>query len=331
MKNIISFCTVALLMANVLFAQTKPATKPKTSTVKPTAPGTKPYTPPATPPPPVQQNVSTPKVATPPPATETTVTPEMQEQYDKMNNTAKPATTNKTSKPASSTTISTPSRSSNSNSNSSKSETYKSKPVEKAAKAKPEKEARRPSEDSKFHIGFKGGVNLSTIAESGKFATDGLDYQMGYHGGLVLNFGGKGVSFQPEILFSQIGTKIDAPGLTGSVTINTVTVPLLLKFSLGSDAFRFFITAGGFGSYYLSGSSLNPLTNKTEAITFATGDARIEYGATGGAGLQFGSKTKFFVEGRYNYGLGDNGDKVAGVKESFSRTIMASVGVLIPL
>ena len=326
MKNIISFCLVSLLMANVLFAQTKPATKPKTTTVKPAAPGTKPYTPPATTTPPVQQ-----RVATPPATTETTVTPEMQEQYDKMNNTTKPATTNKTSKPASSTTTSAPSRSSNSTSNSNKSETYKSKPVEKVAKAKPEKAARRPSEDSKFHIGFRGGINLSTIAESGKFVTEGLDNQMGYHGGLVLNFGGKGVSFQPEILFSQIGTKIDAPGLTGSVTINTVTVPLLLKFSLGSDAFRFFITAGGFGSYYLSGSSLNPLTNKTEAITFATGDARIEYGATGGAGLQFGSKTKFFVEGRYNYGLGDNGDKVAGVKESFSRTIMASVGVLIPL
>lgn len=330
MKNIVSFCIVSLLMANVLFAQTKPTTKPKTTTVKPAAPGTKPYTPPATTTPPVQQ-----KVATPPAATETTVTPEMQEQYDKMNNTAKPATTNKTSKPASSTTTSIPNRSSNSNSNSNKSETYKSKPIERAAKAKPEKEARRPSEDSKFHVGFKGGVNLSTIAESGKFTTEGFDNQMGYHGGLVLNFGGKGVSFQPEILFSQIGVKAASTilGVSGSSTINTVTVPLLLKFSLGGDAFRFFITAGGYGSYLLSGSStatFNGQTAKTDYV-FAKGDARIEYGATGGAGLQFGSKTKFFVEGRYNYGLGNNADKIAGAKELFSRTIMGSVGVLIPL
>ena len=102
---------------------------------------------------------------------------------------------------------------------------------------------------------------------------------------------------------------------------------------MGGDAFRFFITAGGYGSYYLSGKTSATFAGQTQTqdITFESGDPRIEYGAAGGAGLQFGRSTKFFVEGRYNYGLGDNGTKSTTTTESYSRTIMASAGVLIPL
>lgn len=338
-KNFLLFLTL-LFTTTLAFAQSKkPATKPKTTTAKPAAPGTKPYTPASTQTTQSSSSSATKTTTTTTPTTTVTtqpaaateVTPEMQEQYDKLNAT-KPATNSSPSKTTKSQSSTTTTTNSNRNTGGS-SETYKSRSTTTTAKAKPETAARRPSEESKFHIGLKGGVNLGTAAESGKFITEGADYQMGYHGGVVLNFGGKGVSFQPEILFSQLGYKASSSAASVSATINTVTVPLLLKFSLGGDTFRFFITAGGYGSYYLSGKTSATFAGQTQTqdITFESGDPRIEYGAAGGAGLQFGRSTKFFVEGRYNYGLGDNGTKSTTAPQTYSRTIMASAGVLIPL
>jgi hypothetical protein len=213
--------------------------------------------------------------------------------------------------------------------------------VADSPKSKLQKEPRKASasssdDDSKFHIGVRGGVNLMTIAKANSFQEAGTTSLMGFHGGLVMNFGGKMLSVQPEILFSQIGIKLidgGAGGVGNSITgtYNTVTVPLLLKLSVGGDAFRFFVTGGGFGSYLLSGTATATISGQkiSENLPFETGDRRIEYGATGGAGVQIGlGKMKLNLEGRYNYGLGGN-EKVKD--DAYSRTIMASVGILIPL
>ncbi len=342
MKNLTILCLTLCLTSGIVLAQTKPATKPKTTT-RPVTPGTKPYTPPATTT--ETKTVTTPKTTTTtkpatttapaqPAATETQVTQDMQEQYDKMNGT-KPATINstKTSKSSSSSNSKTSTApAERSSKGTSDADAYRSRPTERAAKVKSQKEARRPSDASKFHIGFRGGVNLSTLAESGKFATDSLTNNLGFHGGLVLNIGGQGFSVQPEILFSQIGYKTKIVGSKISATVNTITVPVLLKVGIGGDAFRFNISAGGYGSYYLGGTAKDA-AGASKKITFGADDARLEYGVAGGAGLQFGSKMKFFVDGRYYYSLGDNAKKVAGSTDPFfgTRSIMVSAGVLIPL
>jgi hypothetical protein len=307
-------------MLSVGYAQTK----------KPT-PGTKPYTPPTTKPAtttPAKAPATTPaKVTTPPkPAPTPTATEQqdMQEQYDKLNgNAAKPA-------PAAPSKAKTTEKPYTRGSSATR--------VAETPKAKPAKEPRKASssgDDSFFSIGARGGVNLMTVAESGKFQTEGLSNLLGYHGGLVMNIGGKVFSVQPEILFSQTGARIDI--LEAEATLNTVTVPLLLKLSFGGEAFRLFFTGGGFGSYMIGGkikatqTIAGVKTTSTEAITFADGDRRIEYGVTGGAGVQIGlGKLKLNLEGRYNYGLGGN-EKTPGLNPDYSRTIMASVGVLIPL
>ncbi len=302
-----------VMFMSVAFGQTKkPATKPASKPAS--TPTTKPYSPPTTKP-------ATTTPAKPAPATEQE---DMQAQYDKLNgNATKPATTTKP-KAADKPYVRPSAGSAGSR-------------VADSPKSKPQKEPRKASskssngDDSKFHVGLRGGVNLMTIAKAGSFQEAGTTSGIGYHGGLVMNLGGKMLSVQPEILFSQIGVKYTDAATSLQGSFNTITVPVLLKLSLGSDSFRFFITGGGFGSYLLNGTATGSIGGQTitETLKFEDGDRRIEYGAAGGAGVQIGlGKMKLNLEGRYNYGLGGN-EKVK--EDAYSRTIMVSVGVLIPL
>jgi Outer membrane protein beta-barrel domain len=308
------FTLLFVLMISAVYGQTKkPATKPATKPASTTS--TKPYSPPAT---------TTPAKPAPtkPTATEQE---DMQAQYDKLNgNAAKPASPTTTAKPkAAEKPYVRPSA------GSAGSRVADSQKPAKAAASKSKSSS--SDDDSKFLIGLRGGVNLMTIAKANSFQEAGTTSLIGFHGGLVMNIGGKMLSVQPEILFSQIGVKYTDTGNSLQGSFNTVTVPLLLKLSLGSDSFRFFVTGGGYGSYLLSGSSSLTIAGQTstESIKFVDGDRRLEYGSTGGAGVQIGlGKMKLNLEGRYNYGLGGN-EKVK--EDSYSRTIMASVGVLIPL
>ncbi len=308
------FTLLFVLMISAVYGQTKkPATKPASKPASSSS--TKPYTPPATKP-------ATTTTTTTAPA-KPTEQEDMQAQYDKLNGNkpASPATTAKP-KAADKPYVRPGAGSAGSR-------------VADSPKPKSQKEPRKVSsssdDDSKFHIGLRGGVNLMTIAKANSFQEAGTTSLIGFHGGLVMNIGGKMLSVQPEILFSQIGVKYTDTGNSLQGSFNTVTVPLLLKLSFGSDSFRFFVTGGGFGSYLLSGSSSLTIAGQTstESIKFVDGDRRLEYGATGGAGVQIGlGKMKLNLEGRYNYGLGGN-EKVKD--DAYSRTIMASVGVLIPL
>lgn len=221
--------------------------------------------------------------------------------------------------------------------------TEKSESTQKASRVAP---SNSDGGGMKFAIGLRGGVNLSSF--SNLDADPGMKIQqlLGYHGGIVMELGGKTFAVQPEILYSQIGAKAnytadptdptDENG-TFKVTGNTVTVPILLKAKFGGENLKFFVNAGPYGSYMLdsrlviTSGSTTVLDQKT---TFTDNKGRIMYGVMGGAGIEMGlGAAKLLIEGRYMYGLGDNSEKVAGstTKDSFPRNIMGSVGILFPL
>jgi hypothetical protein len=250
----------------------------------------------------------------------------MQEMYDKLhgNTNKKPAT-----QPTKSKTT-TPSKS-----------TTKPQTAQKSAPA-PAPKAAAPAEEGgfKFKVGLRGGANYCNFSVPSSQTSSGVTLEpiIGYHGGLILSFGGKVFSVQPEILYSQVGAKLTTTQggitLSGESKINTVTVPVLLKFALGGESFKFFINGGGYGSYALNGKAkfiLNQQTTTTD-IEFGKEDPRIEYGAVGGAGISLGlGKAQLLIEGRYYYGLGnDDGDLDANEK-SFVRNIQGSIGILIPI
>ena len=226
---------------------------------------------------------------------------------------------------------------------------------EKAAKKEKSESAQKASRvpasggggGMKFAVGLRGGLNLNTFSNLMLVTGDRnkSQLQMGFHGGVIMELGGKMFAVQPEILFSQIGAKIvhtatDPTDENGEIGIvgNTVTVPILLKAKFGADNMKFFVNAGPYGSYLMS-SSLKAVSGGVtiidEKTVFTTNEGRIGYGVIGGAGVELGlGAAKLLIEGRYMMGLGDNTKKVAGSTSSdnsFPRSIMASVGILFPL
>ena len=225
---------------------------------------------------------------------------------------------------------------------------------EKAAKKEKsesaQKASRVPASDGgggmKFAVGLRGGLNLNTFSNLMLDPEATQQLKIGFHGGVIMELSGKTFAVQPEILFSQLGSKITFPASTtgeaGSLssTINTITVPILLKGKFGGGNMKFFVNAGPYGSYAFNASAIG-IEGGVTVIDFKDKDlyngseGRIGYGVIGGAGVELGlGAAKLLIEGRYMMGLGDNAKKVAGSTSSdnsFPRSIMASVGILFPL
>jgi|GEM_PF-1915527 len=325
MKNLLILALV-LGFELATLAQTKkpttPAKKPASTATRPVTTTTKPATTKPAPAPVQSAPAAKPAAASTEPTAEELQ--KRQELYDKYNGNAP-----KTATPAPNSKAKTekPDKTTN-----------QPKPRQEMSRATEYDRPSSSSDESKFKVGFRGGVNLTNIGKAGDFVTDGVESLPTFHAGVVFNIGGKLFSVQPEILFSQLG--INAKAASGSLTasveavVNTVQVPVLLKLSFGGDKFRFFINGGGYGSYELGGTqkiTINGSTT-TQKIEYGADETPIEYGAVGGAGIQLGlGRAKLLLEGRYNYGLGSNAKKVAGTTESYSRVIMGSVGLLIPI
>jgi hypothetical protein len=230
----------------------------------------------------------------------------------------------------------------------------KSEKVDKRSAAQSEKVKKVSKSDQSgggltFSAGVRGGLNLNTFSKLKQDLdpTDKIQQLVGFHGGLVMELGGKMFSVQPEILFSQIGAKIahtanpaDPTDENGNLKItgNTVTIPILLKVKFGtSDNLKFFVNAGPYASYLLSLRNVLVSGSTTvfdENIKFTDNKGRIGYGVMAGGGVELGlGFGKLLIEGRYALGLGDNTGTTAGVakNESFPRSIMGSVGILIPI
>jgi hypothetical protein len=264
--------------------------------------------------------------ATKPTTPTTQPTPSMQEQYDKLHGNTQKKTTTPPSKSKTTTKPQTTQK------------PAKTAPAPKAQVAEKPKASSGEEEGFKFKVGLRGGANYASVtSDQLKASGVNIDPILGYHGGLILSLGGKTFSVQPEILYSQLGFKLTAAqggaSLVGESKVNTITVPVLLKVALGSEKLKFFVNGGGYGSYALNGKAKTTFNGATTTsdIDYEKGDARIEYGAVGGAGVALGlGGAQLLIEGRYYYGLGNNGEADQGDK-IFYRNIQASVGILIPL
>ena len=207
--------------------------------------------------------------------------------------------------------------------------------------------AERSGDEAGFRIGIRGGASYLLPLETVEGAT--YETTIGYHGGLVLNFGRGVFSFQPEINYGQQKVKasatIQGQGITLTATENRVEVPLLLKFSFGNpSASRFFVNVGPYGAYSLSGTIKGTVLGVpvNEKVTYDGSEGRISYGAAGGLGvaLKLGPG-HLTVEARGLYELGNNAAKTTTIPggttspvntNDISRVLLqGSIGYLIPI
>lgn len=212
----------------------------------------------------------------------------------------------------------------------------------------------------------KGGLVLSNIAFD---ENEGQKMNMGVVAGLGINIPliEDGIfSIQPEILYMQKGFRSefeeterfegdgeDIP--SGEVlyrfkvrsVLNYIELPILAKATFGGDNLKFFVNAGPYVGYWLSGKSKSELTvsfngqtdteTETRNAEFNDQTNRLDYGfhAGGGMGLQLGPGM-VTLEGRYGYGLSNiakdpSGQASRADLKSQHRTIMVMVGYTIPL
>jgi Outer membrane protein beta-barrel domain len=226
----------------------------------------------------------------------------------------------------------------------------KTSAVEKVEKPKVQK--MHSAESTRSYIGIRGGYNLSTIQDVLKLTVSGntgsakATNLAGYMGGLVFNFGvSKSFSIQPEVLYAQQGAQItDGDNFIKGKT-NVVNVPLLFKLAVGSPQIKFFINAGPYIGYALNSTvdiKLNG-TLTTQKLDFnneydisGQKDNRIDFGAIGGAGLQFNLGGPLLtLEGRYQFGMADpilykNGKPAEVGSSGRNRIMTGTLGVLFP-
>jgi hypothetical protein len=156
---------------------------------------------------------------------------------------------------------------------------------------------------AQFHFGIKGGANISKV--QGKSFRD--EFRYGYHlGGFAeIGLGGK-IGIQPEVLFNQYQTRADSSfshiyqnaldiNNYQNVTLNYLSIPLLLTYKVGS----LLSLQAGPQVGILIDQSRNLLENGQEA--FKSGD----FSMVGGAQIHI---SKLRLTGRYVVGLNNISD-----------------------
>jgi hypothetical protein len=154
---------------------------------------------------------------------------------------------------------------------------------------------------AQFSIGVKGGANITKI--EGRSFSD--EFRYGYHlgGFLTIPIGGR-LAIQPEVLFNQLQTRtgdefndLYQPAFNGNtnVTLNYLSIPVLLNYKLGS----FISLQAGPQFGRLINRDQDLLTNGREA--FSEGDLSML------GGVQI-SLLKLRLNGRYVIGLNNIND-----------------------
>lgn len=173
-----------------------------------------------------------------------------------------------------------------------------------------------------FRLGIKGGLNLNQI--QGVSFNDGFNY--GYHlGGFAEIDMTKKFGIQPELIWNQSSTKVASgfaslyPTITNpntlnqNVTLNYLSIPLLLRYNVGG----MFTLLAGPQVGILMNKDQNLLQNGQKA--FSDGDFSMV------AGLQVNLKT-LRLYGRYNIGM-KNINQIDQKDKWTSQQIQLGVGI----
>lgn len=182
---------------------------------------------------------------------------------------------------------------------------------------------------TQFAIGIKAGPNFANINTD---ESPGQIYESrtGWHAGAFIQIRGKKVGFQPEVIFSQQGSKFKYSSSDPSLENNFsyVNIPLMVKLytvaglNLQVGPQIGFLTSAE-KEDYASGQG-GPITEQDIKDDMKKMDFSLSLGV--GWDLPFG----LTIDGRYNWGLSDNNDKVtnsgAPVGEIKNQVWQLSVG-----
>lgn len=163
----------------------------------------------------------------------------------------------------------------------------------------------RTSDESTFtpKFGIKGGINFSNLYVSN---VQNENLKVGLNAGVFAKLPVfKGLSIQPELLYSNKGAKDTYNNFAqGSgeyrFNLNYIETPLLMVFNLTPN---FSLSGGGYAAYLVSANVKDLHSDGTiTGVQDLNADNfnRVDYGLVGGLGVDIGYVT---LGARYNYGL----------------------------
>jgi len=166
-----------------------------------------------------------------------------------------------------------------------------------------------------FALGIKGGLNFANVNTSSAGAT--YDARTGYNAGafMLLKFGKIGV--QPEVLFSQQGTKVKYYGGSFDQNFSYVNIPVIVK--LYTVAGINIQVGPQFGFLTNDPVVQDPITNQNVKADVKKSDISAALGL--GWDLPFG----LTIDARYNLGLTKINNQ-AGSDDAKNQVWQLSVG-----
>jgi len=141
--------------------------------------------------------------------------------------------------------------------------------------------------------GLKGGLNLANAVGSDAKDAD-MKMRIAYHFGGFVNIGLSDVlSFQPELLYNSVGTKLDDDV---SLHMNYFSVPLNLQYAIGN----FNIHAGPQFGFLLSAKAKADVDGSSAEVDMKEFFKSTDLGINLGVGASFG---KLHASARYTMGI----------------------------
>jgi len=146
---------------------------------------------------------------------------------------------------------------------------------------------------AQIKFGAKAGVNLAKVAGKTEGEKESFDSKVGMHiGGVVEIPVSEKFSVMPEVNFDQWGGQLEESGMTLSMNLSYINVPILAKYNVGG----FGIYAGPQIGFLMS--SKYKLDDEEEDIEGLKGT---DFGAVFGA--EYNLAYGIFLSARYNLGL----------------------------
>jgi hypothetical protein len=145
-------------------------------------------------------------------------------------------------------------------------------------------------------FGVKGGVNLSSLSNSG--STFNSSNRAGFLGGIWTRFGALGFNVQPELYYTSKNVNIqNSNNQSASASFKSIDIPVLIGTKIG---------AFGFGGRFYAGPLFSFAIDRENSLGSALGNATSfdykssNFAITAGAGVDI---RKISIDLRYEAGL----------------------------
>ena len=172
-----------------------------------------------------------------------------------------------------------------------------------------------------FGVGVKGGVNIANQEVKGDAGGPSLDPRYGMvAGGFVALPLLPWVGLQAEGLYGRKGSKLDFQGVSSSIDLDYVEIPVLVKVRF---ARRYYAAGGPSMAFAVRAKTRTSFAGSAQELDVMDFINRFDFGVAMGGGVEFG---RLVVDGRYTLGLTDIDKDKTDTVTTKNRVISVTAG-----